>query len=484
MIKLVKFSHNRDEDFKKSSDNLLDIINRFADQPALTSLYAYFRKWYNLPENVIKQGIKKRIANLYMYKKAKFDDSLKLKWILMSFIKHLGLLLYALICSRWFFNVKNYRLIVDGIASKIELLRFKKLIDLIGRDKVLIITTYKTAKDEFKGYNIEYEKKFKHYNARDILYSFFYEIIFGVWLYLILSIRLNVNLILLMTPVINDYLKYSKLFSANKADYIVQERHYATNAVKNYLFKKNGGRASTCIQKNIIQLDAMYYYCDIDWFFSLGNRTADGLFEYGARIDKIIPVGSMFMEYYWFSNQEKVEKNLDIVMLGINVMNAYERMDSYSKFIDDYYDCIRWLVRFKNDYPSYRIAIKHHSSAGEDKIEEEIIASTGLEAVDKNANSYKIAFGSRCAVTYGSTMGYELNAHGILTFFLNPNKHSTILLDYNDKLLEGLNVASYEIFRDKVLGILSGDNKVFINADDICINSSIVSNRIYKELVN
>jgi hypothetical protein len=228
----------------------------------------------------------------------------------------------------------------------------------------------------------------------------------------------------------------------------------------------------------------MYYYCDIDWFFSLGNRTADGLFEYGARIDKIIPVGSMFMEYYWFSNQEKVEKNLDIVMLGINVMNAYERMDSYSKFIDDYYDCIRWLVRFKNDYPSYRIAIKHHSSAGEDKIEEEIIASTGLEAVDKNANSYKIAFGSRCAVTYGSTMGYELNAHGILTFFLNPNKHSTILLDYNDKLLEGLNVASYEIFRDKVLGILSGDNKVFINADDICINSSIVSNRIYKELVN
>lgn len=480
VIDLMKYSHNRDTNFKKSSDDLRDLIDKFADQEQLSPLYNYFQKRYALPEQVVKQKLKKRIATSYRYKRAEFEKDLNLKWILVSIIKHLGFIFYALIYSRKYKQVSNYKLIVDGITSKLQLLRFKKLIDLFGKKNVLVITSDKTVKAEFPNYNIKFMSKFKHYDIIEVLRAIWHEMLFGVRLYLRLSIKLRMNLLPCITPLVNDYLCYGTLFNVNRADYIIQERHYGTSSVKNYLFKKFGGSATTSIQKNIIQLDTLFYYCDIDYLFSLGNKTVKRFFEYGGRIEQVIPVGSMFMEYYWFNDPSDVKKEFDIVMLGMNI--GYERMDSYSKFMDDCYDCYRWLVKFKKEYPAYRIAIKHHASAKEDKIENEIISGSGIEVLPKAGNSYKLAFGSRCAVTYGSTMGYELNAHGIPTFFLDPGYRCTFIPDPDDNLLDGVRIASYESFRDAVLSVIEGNKVWFGNVDDLCFNSANVSERIHDEL--
>lgn len=486
-VDLMRYSHNRDDDFKKTSDDLRDLIDSLADQECMSPLYDYFQKRYSLPESVVKQKLKQRIAVSYMYKSGLFSKELRLRYSVVSLMKHLGLLFYALIHSRKSINGCRFKLIVDGVGSNMEVYRFKKLIDLVGKKDVLIVTTDVAVKSEFSEYNVKLMPRFKYYDVVMVLRSIWDELFVGVWLYLCTSVRIKVNLLPVISPVVKDFLYYSTLFRNNNSDYIIQDRHYVTNSVKNYLFRRYGGYASTCIQKNIIQLDTSYYYSDIDCLFSLGKMTTERLFEYGGRIGHVIPVGSMHMEYYWFRDPMNiVTKKYDVVMLGVNMGNAYERMNSYSKFHDDYYNSIRWLVRFKNEYPAYRIAIKHHSSARrEDKIESKMIFGSGIEILPKEGNSYVIAFSSRCAVTYGSTLGYELNAHGMPTFFLDHGYRCTTLPDRDDKLLDGLRFASYEGLRDALLGVLDNPNagRPWLgNPDDLCLSSSSVSERMYKAL--
>ena len=77
-------------------------------------------------------------------------------------------------------------------------------------------------------------------------------------------------------------------------------------------------------------------------------------------------------------------------------------------------------------------------------------------------------------------MGYELNAHDVPTFFLDPGYRCTILPDRDDSMLDGLRVASYEDFRDAVLNAIKGNKKRLNNPDDLCLNSANVSERIHK----
>tara|TARA_B100000700_G_C14946358_1_gene809379 strand:- start:676 stop:1428 length:753 start_codon:yes stop_codon:yes gene_type:complete len=246
-----------------------------------------------------------------------------------------------------------------------------------------------------------------------------------------------------------------------------------------------GGIASTSIQKNIIQSDSGSFYTDIDWLFSLGNRGLERIISYGGRVDRIIPVGSMFMEYYWFTNLPKIIKKYDLILIDLNVIHAYNRMDSFKHFMDDYYNCNRWLVRLKKEYPSFRIGIKHHANASFDKIQNEIILDSNIEMIDKNLDSYEIAFNSHCAISYGSTMGFELSAHGLPFFFIDPGFRCTSLPDKEGDFISNLRVQTYEEFRDSVIEVLSKKDKTTTwlkNPDDLCLESSNVSNRIYNSL--
>jgi hypothetical protein len=487
VMDLIKYSHDRNANFKKSSDELLRLVDKFADQEELTQLYHYFEKKYLLPKEVVKQQLKSYIVGCYKYKKARFRKDLSLRWMAFSIVKYIGALIYGLIYSRKCTHEDQYKLVVDDVDFSIQLRRFSKLINLFGKKNVLVVTSDDSVEGEHPGYNVKLLPGFKYYDRFEVLRCLRYELFLGILLCVKASLKTGVNLIPVSMHIIKSFMHYRSLFKSCRSDYLIQERHYNTNAIKNHLFKKMGGIASATIQKNILMLDKLSYYIDIDYFFALGNRTAERAFEYGGRIGRVIPVGSMFMEYYWFSNIPEIEKKYDVVMLGINTMNAYERIDSYAEFMDDYYNSIRWLVRFKKEYPLYRIVIKHHSSAGEDEIENEIISGSGIEVLDKKANSYNIAFNSRCAVTFGSTMGYELNAHGIPAFFFDPDCRCTILPDRDDKLLEGLSIVSYEDFRDSLIGVLDSidiNRRCWLgNPDDLCLDSSTVSDKIYKALI-
>ena len=66
--------------------------------------------------------------------------------------------------------------------------------------------------------------------------------------------KTRVNLFPIALQIIHSYLKFKSIFKLNNAKYVIEERHYDTNAVKNYLFKKYGGISATTIQKTSFRM--------------------------------------------------------------------------------------------------------------------------------------------------------------------------------------------------------------------------------------
>ena len=291
------------------------------------------------------------------------------------------------------------------------------------------------------------------------------------------------NLFPISLQIIHGYLSFKSFFETNEAEYTIQERHYNTDSIKNYLFKKSGGVSSTTIQKNIVEADLMFAYMDIDVLFSLGSSGFQRFLDFGGRINKIQPVGSLFMEHYWFKKPIKLDQKFDILFLGINVTNGVDRIDKYDGWADDYYSSFKWLVKIKNYNPKLRIAIKHHASAGiEDPIELSILKNSGIIISDKNLNSYQLSFSSKCVITYGSTMGYELSAHGITSLFFDPGYRCAFLPEKEIDNLDLLRITSYEKFKESINQIFSSkdfDDITLENKLELCLESSHTSNNIF-----
>jgi hypothetical protein len=96
-LNLFDYSHDRKNSCKVTADELYFLINDFADRKELKNFYKYFENTYNLPEKIIKQSIKQRIAKAYLLKSQKFDPSLKSSFqnILKSIFNY-SILFYAI----------------------------------------------------------------------------------------------------------------------------------------------------------------------------------------------------------------------------------------------------------------------------------------------------------------------------------------------------------------------------------------------------
>ena len=482
----INYTHNRDSHYSDISNDLFNLINHNTNKNEFIELYSYFYNRYRIPPKVTRQAVRQYLARSYLLRKGKFHSKLNLKSIPISLLKYFTLL-YSLPFFKKKKKIKHYKLIVDNITSSHELNRFEKLINLFGINNVLCITRDIKIEKDFPKYFFYNKKLFQDIFLKDLLKSIYNEFFVGIWLILKLSIRVKINLFPITLSILHNYLSFKSIFETNKSKYLIQGKHYNTEPIKNYLFKKLGGVVSTTIQKNIIQSDPIFFYIDIDILFALGSENQKRINEYGGRVNTVKPVGSLFMEHAWFNQKHDVEKKFDIAILGINATNAYERLDSYNKFKKDYYSMYKWLAKLSIKRPELKIVLIHHASAGKDEIEKEILSNSNVIVINKNINSYKIAFSSKFAITYGSTMGYELNAHNLPTFFIDPGNRCSFLPDKKDSLIEAMRIESYSdlnILVDKFLKNDGLSDDLKINFDMLCLNSSDVSKRIYQNLIN
>lgn len=485
-VDLINYSHDREAHYKVTADELFNLINNYTDQKQLLGIYKYFEQKYQIPANVVKQTIRQYISRSYILKSGKFNSKLRVKNIFGSIIKKYGALLYAFFFIKIKQKVKKFELIIDYINSQKEMERWEKLLNIFGREKVLCITRELNLKKKFPKYQFYNKKILRGINLFDLFKTLANELLFGIWIILRVSIKTKVNLFPVTFNILHDYLTFKCLFKLNKAKYIIQEKHYGTEPVKNYLFKKFGGVASTSIQKNIIANEPIFFYMDLDILFSLGKNSFGTAYEYGGRIDKVHPVGSLFMERGWFDQKRKIKQKYDLVILGINTSNAIRRLDSFNKFMDDHYSLYRWAAKFSIENPKYKIVSIQHTSSGNDKIIEKILLESNVDILDKNINSYEIAFASNCAITYGSTMGYELNAHNKKTLFIDPGFRCMFLPEKGLEYIDNLRVDTYAKFNIMIKDIIENRkvNNLFKDSHEyLCLESSNVSKSIYNKLV-
>lgn len=449
-------------------------------------LVSYYVNRFNLPEHIVNQYLKQRIASNFNTRSEDFHDVMTLPYLFSSILKYIGFLFLA-----FFYSKKTkiestseiYDLLIDDIQHHNELERWRRLENEFGMGKVLFIARSKIDK-AIKANDIVTRTALKDYDRSLLLNNTSNILIKDLWFFFQKSFKLNLNLVHLHTYFINDFLYYSSLFKLFKAKYMIQDRNLGrTNALKNYLFKLSGGKVTSCIQKNIAQHNGYALFYDIDIFFSYGDKTADDILDLGARIDHIFPIGSFAMDgssidlNHRENRSSSKRQSIDIMYIGINAITSDKTN------WDGYYESIKWLATFSTKHNDKKIFIKHHPSWLPDEREFNIIKDTNIEYIEKTADSYEIASQSRLIITYGSSMGYELIGFGLDVIFVDPNNDNPFV---NNFLYSSDNV----IYRyDNFESILKnsetqGLRKSESQSMDYCHSSDDISRRIHKCLIS
>ena len=140
---------------------------------------------------------------------------------------------------------------------------------------------------------------------------------------------------------------------------MIEEKFYATSELNKFLFKSLGGKKSACIQKNILE-HSISSFIRSDVFFSLANNTAKIIKVLGGHVEKIHPVGSLFMEEKWFKKKKDLKniEEIDLLIIGINVKGSFSRFDITGKFEGTYYEHLKWIAKFSQRFPEKKIVFK------------------------------------------------------------------------------------------------------------------------------
>ncbi len=472
---LSAFSHNRDKDLQEEIVGFKDCIETFSNASALEPYYQYCANSLGVSQECVKQEFKKQAAEAYNWKDAKFPQKLVLSGTVKYLFKTYAYLFYALIHSRIGRKKQKCDLLIEWIETDLEAKRFQKLFEKFENPLMVTVNPI-----ESKCRSI-YRPAYKLYDTRLVLEALFNISFFGTFRLFEASLKTKTNVFAIHLILLDKHLYYSSLFKIVNARHLIQERHYQTSSIKSFLFKKYGGESCSTIQKNIIHGGYSGFYYDVDNFFSLGTGTHQRAVYQGGVLRNVVPVGSLFMEYSWFTIGGRMpSKKYDVIYLGLNMIDFH---NSYSKYIPDYYEHIQWMADFADKYPEYSVGIKHHSNNPADPREKNIIKNSKLFDISNEFNSYEHAFAAKCTLSWGSTMGYELLGHNISCLFLDPGKRDFGFLPY-DKELDPYRVTSYDEFEKALLQILSRDSRKdeIVGREFFCLDSENTANRIWKHL--
>ena len=481
MFKIGKFKINRDNNINVSKNQLVKFIVGFSNQNEYFKFLKFFSDIFEIPVKSLKNQTKIILFRNFRNRYGKFNNSFKLVKIFYNFFKFMLTFIYLkLNISNSRVKRKNYFLIVDDIDKTTNINKFKSISKKL---KTAFITNYNLYNKN--AYNLNSYRNLTLKKNEQINLSFI--VFLKLFLFTIFySIKLRTNIFPFMEEFYKCYFKYSSIFNQIKANFLLQDRHFNTNEIKNFLFKKKGGKFTTVTQRNILQLNGigMFIYCDI--LFSLGKKSADNLKSLGGNVRYIKPVGSLAMEYNLYKSKQtnfnKIKKYDLIVFCSDHLSDFHSGYNSYYK---DYYEHYSWIAKLAQKYPRMNIGLKMKRFTKDKKV---IKIFKDLRNITflyfKNisfSNSYIYAHKAKSLCTWSSTLAYEFFGEKRESFFLDPGYRNIGFLP-NKKFIKKYKIKNYKTFEKTILQKINSKNRIIVkNSEFFCLNSKKTSLRIIKE---
>lgn len=432
----------------------------------------------NIPSHVLTQKLSQIIFRKFDFKNNLFINK-NIFFFILDFTKiflltFLGFV--SIILPKKKIIPKKYKFLGDKVVSSISLDWYASLIRNF-KSSCLISNFKPTKKIYFEDYFIFKRLFIFESNLTDKEKIFFFLLCFKIFYY---SVRHRENYASLYFGLIYDIFKSNYIFSNIQAKYYLNYKFYDTSPVFNYFFKKKGGKIVACTQKNICSL-ALSSFVFSDIMFTLGKNQGKICNKLGGKINKFIPVGSLFMEAAWFKKKKDLKKipTIDILIIGINTLtnNNHHITDSFNKSY--YEDYLNWLQKLSEDFPNKKIVLKHHVDYLKDPKEKKILNKLNnikVEVEHKSKNgTYGYLFKSKKILSFASTMIVEALGHGKEAFYIDPSgKGEQWFKDIN--FINKYRIKKYS----NLIAVIKRKGKAINNsaANHLCVNSIDTSKKI------
>jgi hypothetical protein len=474
------FKINRDKDSLQIFEDIKNFIDTFSQQEVLKKNIYLFSKIFEIPENILNLKLKKLIYNLFDFNNGNFVFKFNIISLLYFYFINIIIFLYIFIFGKNVIDSKDYDIIIEDFDSYSQLERFSKLVSHYNKvlfviDKYSIYKNFKKKKID-NIYSLIQQPNKKYFSGKYLTYLKFLNSLFYI------SIKYRFNFLYFFSKIFLSIFKNNNIYSTNKSNILIQDRFYKICPIRNYIFKKNGGKVTSCTQIHLAE-SGISFYVDIDVLFTFGNEvyTKSKLSNFGSIVKKTYPIGSHKMEHGWFMKEipTNLIPSIDLLVIGVNPIHW---MIS-NKLKKDYYNFLNWVKTFSVKYPKFNIFYKHHENFKGDKLEEKILEGSNIKIIIKNNvnNSYLYLEKSKIAVSYGSTMILEGMGNKKNCYFVDPNLSATtfygMLLNLNNII-----ISDYESFERIVLKVVLDETSNNFNISDnneICLNSNNVSGNIF-----
>lgn len=482
---LASILKKRGTDSAKNVEYIINTIDKTLNNKNNKNFIKDISKVVNLPDKIIEIKIKQILFKKFNFKtfqfrtnKSKFSNLLVNLKVLTKFCVFFLLLI--------FFNSNSKKekirksILIENIESKRTLNIYKNLIKKNSNICLLLSKTFFLNKYYVSNINEFFIPYKNNIFSRGELFKLIKK-------YFFLSLKTNNNFLSIFFSLTYSYAKNLSKYSFIRSNYLIHNRIYLSCPIRNYIFKKFGGKKVITVQSHIIE-NTISSYCDLDHLLTFGNshETKNKLSRLGGKINKIKAIGSLRMEYELNQKRElKKNKKIDILILGVNPANW---IDTSEKIKNGYYVFLKWMVDISKLNPDLNIEYKHHETFKGDKNEEKIFFNSNIKKSiygDKNLSSYDYLVNSSIAFSYCSTMVLEAQALKKFAFFVDPNNVATTFFSYLPSLKK-LRINNFKELNKTIKRIIYKKDltSVFESSDKICLNSKNVTKNLINYLKN
>ena len=480
-MQLKLFQLNRNKKISLLFNDLKFFIKNFVEDKNTKIFTKYISKNLEIPVDTLQKEFKiilfKNFENLH----GRFNKKFKFKNIFFSSMEYFLLTFYIYFFSnKDKLKSKRYDVIIDDIDRDNSPKRFLSLKNFC---KIAFICSDKKYKGNFFILFDSWKSCSKKISFVDHPNKIFK--IFFITLYY--SFKTSNNFFPIVIDFVKTISKYETIFRKTYSDFLIQERHYNTSELKNYIFKKFKGKQSCVTQKNILQMNGPGMYVHADIFFALGRKTADYLEDFEGEAKKIIPVGSLAMEYNYYKRKDiNKTSTFDLLVFASDHNKIFH--SGYNSYYDEYIKHFDWVKKFSLHYPNFKIGIKLKSVITDEKVIkkfEQIKNVTFLFDKKELSDSYYFAHNAKAICTWSSTLAFEFLGSGRIVYFIDPGLRNISFLP-NDNYIKKFKISKYQEFDNKILLQINKPKLRFyknkILQENFCLNSANVTKKILQSL--